>query len=168
MWLYTHTYLAIIHAGPPSAPYNLTVVTYNYTTETFTIELTWMAEDIYTYKIHVHVSVNTTYNINTIMTTYELKGQYNIPVNFNVSAISCAGASENATQEVFQGTNDVYTHTHAARGVDMLNVTHLHIHVQCTCMTLCMYVYNNSLMHRGIYTTAVIGNLCFVVTHIAI
>ena len=97
------------HAGPPSFPYNLTVVTYNYTTETFVIELTWMhmAQDIDTYKIHV--SVNTTYCINTTHIT--LKGQYNIPVKVNVSAINCAGTSEDATREVFQGINDVVTCT---------------------------------------------------------
>ena len=41
------------------------------------------------------------------MTSYVLEGQYNIPLEVNVSAINCAGTSENATQEVYEGINDV-------------------------------------------------------------
>ena len=108
-YLHTLTVPYYMHelVGPPSVPYNLTAVTYNYTTETFIIELTWMhmAQDIDTYKIHV--SVNTTYYINT--THIILMGQYTIPVKVNVSAINCAGTSEDATQEVYQGINDVAT-----------------------------------------------------------
>ena len=115
LYPYLHTltlpYYMHEHAGPPSVPYNLTVVTYNYTTETFTIELTWMhmAQDIYTYKIYVYVSTTYMYYINTTITTHILEGQYNIPINVIVSAINCAGSSEDATQEVFRGISDVAT-----------------------------------------------------------
>ena len=74
------------HKGPPSPPHNVTVVTEDYTTEHFSI---YLGQDSDVYEI----STNTTYHINTTMTTHKLEGRYNIPLEINITTMNCAGTS---------------------------------------------------------------------------
>ena len=77
----------------------MTVVTEDYTTENFSIHLSWVGQDSDVYEI----STNTTYHINTTMTTHKLEGHYNVPLEINITAMNCAGTSREVAVLVHEG-----------------------------------------------------------------
>ena len=83
----------------PSTPHGVTVVTEDYTTENFSIHLSWVGQDSDVYEI----STNTTYHINTTMTTHKLEGNYNVPLEINITATNCAGTSRDVAVLVHEG-----------------------------------------------------------------
>ena len=50
------------------------------------------------------ISTNTTYHINTTMTTHKIEGHYNIPLEINITAMNCAGISSAVALSVLEGT----------------------------------------------------------------
>ena len=89
--------------GLPLPPSDVTVVTDDFTTENFSIILSWtksQSADTYT------ISLNTTTDIvTTDMTMYSLyqEGAYNLPLQVNLSAVNCAGTSSEVIILVHEG-----------------------------------------------------------------
>ena len=77
----------------------VTVVTSNFQTETFSILLSWNVQNV----AHIVISVNTLQPTCTNSTSEcVLEGEYNIPYLINIRAINCAGEAEELAT-VFEG-----------------------------------------------------------------
>ena len=88
--------------GLPLPPSDVTVVTDDFTTENFSVFLSWMKSqraDNYT------ISLNTTTDIvTTDMTSLYQEGAYNLPLQVTLSATNCAGTSSEVIMVVSEGT----------------------------------------------------------------
>ena len=69
----------------------------------FSIIISWEAPEyglVDEYRIEINT---TTQTISTTTTSVVLEGEYNIPLEINISAINCAGSSAVVTEEVHVG-----------------------------------------------------------------
>ena len=76
---------------PPVFEMQVTVITSNFRTETFSIRLSWNVLNV----AHIVISVNTLQSTCTNSTSEcVIEGEYNIPYLINVRAINCVGEAE--------------------------------------------------------------------------
>ena len=90
MYVYMYMYV-----GPPSFQSQVRVEIDNFQTENFSIILSWEVQNA-TLIDGYRISVNSTTQpaVDTNKTTIALEGKYNIPLLINITAINCAGISE--------------------------------------------------------------------------
>ena len=84
--------------GAPLPPHDVTIVTDDFTTEDFSILISWRSQgtvDNYT--------VSTIPPITTNMTTVARKGQYNTRIEFTLAANDCGGTSDDVAGVIYEG-----------------------------------------------------------------
>ena len=98
-----HTFIIIAMSfiiGPPSPQSNVMVVADDYQRYNFSIIISWEAPEyglVDEYRIEINT---TTQTISTNTTSVVLEGEYNIPLEINISATNCAGSSAEVTEEI--------------------------------------------------------------------
>ena len=93
-------YYMYMYVGPPSFQSQVRVEIDNFQTENFSITLTWDVQNADGYRISVNSTTQPA--VDTNKTTIALEGQYNISLLINITAINCAGISEELV-EVYEG-----------------------------------------------------------------
>ena len=88
-YMYVYMYM---YVGPPSFQSPVRVEIDNFQTENISVTLTWDVQNA-TLIDGYRISVNSTTQP-AVDTTIALEGQYNIPLLINITAINCAGISE--------------------------------------------------------------------------
>ena len=85
-------------------------VTNDFHTENYSILVTWdgqthfpESDDAYVISISSCGAVETVHIVYTNTTAYTIKGEYNTKVQVNISAVNCAGTSEQVILEVYEG-----------------------------------------------------------------
>ena len=87
-------------SGMPSPPSSVTVMADDFQLYNFSIIISWEAPE-YGQVDEYRIEIKTTTQTNT--TSVVLKGEYNIPLEINISAINCAGSSAEVTEEIYIG-----------------------------------------------------------------
>ena len=90
-------------SGMPSPPSSVTVMADDFHIENFSIIISWEAPEyglVDEYRIEINI---TTQTISTTTTSVVLEGEYNIPLEINISVINCAGSSAEVTEEIYIG-----------------------------------------------------------------
>ena len=92
-----------MYTAPPSAPSNVMVMNVSHV-ENFSIILSWdpPLDDVLVDSYRI-LTNTTTHPLSTTDYTVVLEGKYNIPQQITLSAINCAGSSEEVTKEVHVG-----------------------------------------------------------------
>ena len=89
-----------MYVGTPTPP-TVRVKTQDYSTMEYVIVLSWEYQKVDYYILSFNTSnVNT---VNTTMTSYMLRAEYNIIIKVSNKAINCAGTSEVASEIVSVG-----------------------------------------------------------------
>ena len=91
------------YVGPPSPPSNVMAPATDYQPNNFSIIISWEAPEyglVDEYRIETNT---TTQTISTNTTKVVLEGEYNIPLEINISATNCAGSSAEVTEEICIG-----------------------------------------------------------------
>ena len=82
----------------------MTTVVDDFMTENFSIVLSWEMQepepDTYTYRISINTSAQP---VHTNLTTIALEGEYNMPLDITITAMNCAGTSEEVMEVVHVG-----------------------------------------------------------------
>ena len=91
------------YTAPPSAPSNVMIMNESHV-ENFSIILSWdpPLDDVLVDSYRI-LTNTTTHPLSTTNYTVVLEGKYNIPQQITLSAINCAGSSEEVTKEVLVG-----------------------------------------------------------------
>ena len=107
------------YVGLPSPPSNVMAPATDYQPNNFSITISWEAPEyglIDEYRIEVNT---TTQTISTNTTSVVLEGEYNIPLEINISATNCAGSIECRGDRggpcwyvVYKHPLPTHTHTH--------------------------------------------------------
>ena len=92
-----------MYTAPPSTPFNVMIINEFYV-ENFSIILSWdpPLDDVLVDSYRI-LTNTTTHPLSTTNYTVVLEGKYNIPQQITLSAISCAGSSQEVTREVHVG-----------------------------------------------------------------
>ena len=95
------------HTGSPSQPSNIMALANDYQRYNFSIIISWEAPE-YGLVDEYRVEINTTtQTFSTNTTSLVLEGEYNIPLEINISATNCAGSSAEVTEEVHVGMSSM-------------------------------------------------------------
>ena len=98
-----------LYTARPSVPSNVMIMN-DFHVENFSIILSWdpALDDVLVDSYRI-LTNTTTHPLSTTDYTVVLKGKYNIPQQITLSAINCAGSSEEVTKEVLVGEYVIYT-----------------------------------------------------------
>ena len=98
--IHLHYYCYAFHLGLLSLPSNVMVVADDFKPYNLSIIISWEAPEyglVDEYRIEINT---TTQTISTTTTSVVLEGEYNIPLEINISAMNCAGSSAEVTEEI--------------------------------------------------------------------
>ena len=98
--IHLHYYCYAFHLGLLSPPSNVMVVADDFKPYNLSIIISWEAPEyglVDEYRIEINT---TTQTISITTTSVVLEGEYNIPLEINISATNCAGSSAEVTEEI--------------------------------------------------------------------